>query len=373
MSLWSAEKRLLALDGGGVRGIISIAFLERIEAYLRAESGNGDAFRLADHFHLIGGTSTGAIIAAALATGRTVAEIKELYLYLAPRVFRRYWSRIPFIQARFVSRPLTEILASELGDMTLEDPRIRTHLAVVMKRIDTGSPWIVSNLRSQPYWDDSPDGTRQGNRHYRLANLVRASTAAPFFFGPEFIPVAGETHGNFIDGAVTPYGSPVLPLLMLATMRRYGLQWPLGPDALSLVSVGTGRFRYRTNVAWTPAMKFAIDTLRGLMMDCQDTNLMLMQWLGESQAPWWINKAVQDLDGDYLGGRPLLTFQRFDLLLEADWLNAQLGKELKEQEVRHLRRLDRPSAMADLYAIACEAAAKQVPAPGASQPERSAS
>lgn len=365
MSIWSAEKRLLALDGGGVRGIISIAFLERIETHLKAGSGKGDGFRLADHFHLIGGTSTGAIIASALATGRTVAEIKDLYFHLAPRVFRRYWSRVPFLQARFVARPLADILASELGDMTLEDPRIRTHLAIVMKRIDTGSPWIVSTLRDQPYWADGADGTRPGNRHFRLADLVRASTAAPFFFGPEFIPVEGETTGNFIDGAVTPYGSPVLPLLMLATMRRYGLSWPLGAQNLSLVSVGTGRYRYRTAAAWTPAMKLAIDTLRGLMMDCQNTNLMLMQWLSESDAPWWLNSDIEDLAGDCLGGQPLMAFQRYDLLLERDWLNAELGLQLKESEIRHLRRLDRPSAMADLYRIASEAAAKQIPAPQA--------
>lgn len=365
MNLWSAEKRLLALDGGGVRGIISIAFLERIEEYLKAKSGRGDDFRLADHFHLVGGTSTGAIIAAALATGRTVAEVKELYFHLAPRVFRRTWARIPFIQARFVSQPLAEILASELGDMTMEDERIRTRLAIVMKRIDTGSPWVVSNLREQPYWDDSPDRIRPGNRHYKLANLVRASTAAPFFFGPEFIPVAVDTTGNFIDGAVTPYGSPVIPLLMLATMRRYGLSWPLGPENLSLVSIGTGRFRYQTTTAWTPAMKFAIDTLRGLMMDSQETSLLLMQWLGESEAPWFLNRDIEDLGDDYLCGRPLFAFQRYDLMLEHEWLNDYLGTNLKEKEVRHLRRLDRPSAMSDLYEIASQAAAKQVPKPGA--------
>ena len=383
VSLWSADKRLLALDGGGTRGIVSIAFLERIEELLKVASGKGDAFRLADHFHLIGGTSTGAVIAAALATGRTVAEIKAFYLDLAPRVFRRYW-RLPYIQSRFSDDPVTQILAHEFGEITLDDPAIRTRVAIIMKRVDTGSPWIVSNLPEQPYWHDRPDGVRRGNRHYKLANLVRASTAAPFYFGPQRIPITQDVVGDFIDGGITPYNNPVLPLLMLATMRRYGLGWPLGPDKLSLLSIGTGRYRYVTPATWTqawnfalwrPAALFAADTLQGLIEDCQATSLMLMQWLGESESPWWLNRDIQDLQGDLLAGRPLLSFQRYDLLLEkawltenlgVEWLRGHFGGELSDSHIKRLRPFDSPSAMADLYALAKEVAERQIAGPRAS-------
>ena len=54
--------QVLALDGGGVRGAISVAFLERIEAIYREQQRGGDPVVLADRFDLIGGTSTGAII-----------------------------------------------------------------------------------------------------------------------------------------------------------------------------------------------------------------------------------------------------------------------------------------------------------------------
>ena len=60
------ERSILALDGGGVRGAISIAFLERIEA-LHGRTSEGRL--LADRFDLIGGTSTGAVIGTALALG----------------------------------------------------------------------------------------------------------------------------------------------------------------------------------------------------------------------------------------------------------------------------------------------------------------
>src|SRR5438874_1841294 len=102
-------KRILSLDGGGVRGAISIAFLERIEELftqrqhrlmlerlMRIRGSNGESptieearrqiaahkVRLADWFDLIGGTSTGAVIAGALALGHSTAEIKEFYLRL---------------------------------------------------------------------------------------------------------------------------------------------------------------------------------------------------------------------------------------------------------------------------------------------------
>ena len=121
-------KRILALDGGGVRGAISVAFLERMEELLAAEekrrklaaadggnrpaelqgAGDGQQFRLGNWFDLVGGTSTGAVIAGALALGHTTAQVKDFYLKLAPRVFTRPFWRIPGLQAKFDARALRE-------------------------------------------------------------------------------------------------------------------------------------------------------------------------------------------------------------------------------------------------------------------------
>lgn len=73
-------KRVLALDGGGLKGIVTLGSLARIEALLRTRHGDDGHFRLAHYFDLIAGTSTGAIIGAALARGMTVAEVAEYYL-----------------------------------------------------------------------------------------------------------------------------------------------------------------------------------------------------------------------------------------------------------------------------------------------------
>jgi uncharacterized protein len=72
-------KRMLSLDGGGVRGAIAIGFLERLESLI--EEIEGRRTLLCDWFDFIGGTSTGAIIAGALALGYRAAEVRKFYLH----------------------------------------------------------------------------------------------------------------------------------------------------------------------------------------------------------------------------------------------------------------------------------------------------
>jgi uncharacterized protein len=69
-------KRMLSLDGGGVRGAIAIGFLERLESLI--EEIEGRPTLLGDWFDFIGGTSTGAIIAGALALGYRAADVRKL-------------------------------------------------------------------------------------------------------------------------------------------------------------------------------------------------------------------------------------------------------------------------------------------------------
>ena len=82
-------KRILALDGGGLKGILTLGYLEALEQLLRQRHGNDPDFRLSDYFDLIAGTSTGAIIAACLALGMAVGEVLEKYQKLGRNVFSR--------------------------------------------------------------------------------------------------------------------------------------------------------------------------------------------------------------------------------------------------------------------------------------------
>jgi uncharacterized protein len=357
-------KRLLALDGGGVRGIISIAFLERMEAVL-AERADGAA-RLGDWFDLVGGTSTGAVIAGAIALGLTVADLKHFYLRLAPNVFRRPFWRVMGLQAKFDAQALRREIEQVVGDRTLGSDDLVTGLCIVTKRMDTGSPWIVANNSRAPYWETPADGAFTGNRHYRLANLVRASTAAPAYFDPELLPIVdGALHGLFIDGGVTPHQNPALALFLMTTFKAYGLCWPTGPDRLLIVSIGTGLYRTQLSAAEVRrirAIGLAIRALSALIGDGVGLVLALMQWLGECPAPWPVNSEVGDLSGDTPPGGKLFRFLRYDVRLDAPWLAEVLDLKLSARDVTRVRRLDDHGSLPLAYEIGRRAAELQVKA-----------
>src|ERR1700689_3546724 len=87
----SAMKRILAIDGGGIRGIFALQILLRIEELFRREQ-NRPELVLADVFDMFAGTSTGAIIATLLSWGKSAAEIEKLYVnYSAAMFCREKW------------------------------------------------------------------------------------------------------------------------------------------------------------------------------------------------------------------------------------------------------------------------------------------
>lgn len=73
--------RILSLDGGGAKGFYTLGVLAQVQAMLRNEP-------LCNHFDLIFGTSTGAIIAALLSLGYKVEEIHRLYKQHVPMVMK---------------------------------------------------------------------------------------------------------------------------------------------------------------------------------------------------------------------------------------------------------------------------------------------
>ncbi len=90
------KRKLLALDGGGIRGILTLEILHSMEKLLAEATGEGDAFRLGDYFDYIAGTSTGAIIAAGLARGMKVGELLDFYQKAGPLMFDKaaIWKRL---------------------------------------------------------------------------------------------------------------------------------------------------------------------------------------------------------------------------------------------------------------------------------------
>jgi hypothetical protein len=320
---------------------------------------------LGDWFDMIGGTSTGAIVATGLALGYSASQLYDFYRQAGPRVFRRSMLRIAGLRARFDSALLANELQPLLGTRTLETEDLRTGLCIVTKRVDASSTWIVMNNPRSPFWNDPVDGSFIGNRHYPLLNLVRASTAAPNYFDPvpiEIIP--GVKPGLFVDGGISPHNSPALHLLMVATLPPYGLCWPLGTDNLTVVSIGTGSYRPRIHfdeLRFLPTFGIALHALRTQMSDAQQLVDIVMSWLGNSLIGWKINCELGDLGNlpsPY--NQPLFNYLRYDLKLEGEWLSNELGRYFDPKTVSKYRQIDAPENMPGLYALGMEAAERQV-------------
>ncbi len=234
-------RKLLALDGGGIRGVLSLEILAEIEKKIAAKTG---VTRLGDYFDYIGGTSTGAIIAAGLSIGMSAAELLAFYREAGVSMFEKN-ALLKRLKSFYTDEPLKAKLQGifqekdgRQADLTSE--RLRCLLLVVTRNLTTDSPWPISSNPFAKY----NDATRPDcNRRIPLWQLVRASTAAPVFFPPEILnwdPNDSNKSFVFVDGGLTPYNNPAFLLFRMATQPAYKLKWKTGEQNLLLVSVGTG-------------------------------------------------------------------------------------------------------------------------------------
>ncbi|MGY3442520.1 MULTISPECIES: patatin-like phospholipase family protein [unclassified Bradyrhizobium] len=357
----AGPKRILALDGGGIRGILTLEYLAAMEALLRKRHNNNDLL-LCDYFDLIGGTSTGSIIAAGLACGMTVDALKTLYRGIGTDIFQESFWRRGLLAPKFDSDALQRALDTQLGaDTVLGGDRVRTGLMIMTKRLDTGSPWPLHN---------NPDAAfAKQDGALRLTQVVRASTAAPTYFKPEEITISardGHTvNGAFVDGGVSPFNDPALQLLMLAALHGHGFRWHTGKDRLLLISAGTGQFRstYSTEqIVRMPAAEQGVRSLQSLMDDCSRHNHGMLQWLTDCRTPWSIDRAVTDMIADSQSGPQLATYARYNVLLETAWLKQTLGIERTPDALAKIAAMDDPKNMDELAGIGGKAAEKQVSA-----------
>ncbi len=321
----TGAKRILSLDGGGVKGVLTLGMLKPLEEELRRRAGGDPAFRLCDYYDLIGGTSTGAIIASGLSLGLSIDEMIELYMKLGPDVFGKTAGDGVFLQSKFESKKLRRALQSVLSTKTLGSQDIRTGLAIHAKRIDTGSAWVVTNHPLGVFYDPPAESGIFPNKRYRLADLVLASAAAPTFFDEITIDVEFDEKrrpiqkGFFVDGAVSANNNPSLQLFMLALEPSYKFGWKSGADNLMMTSCGTGMRRPTVDgkafQGLPPGLR-GVHALRAMVYDTQVQGVMLMQAFSNPRKPWRINSEIGDMNGVCITGEPLLDYQRMDVMLE---------------------------------------------------------
>jgi uncharacterized protein len=345
-------KRILSLDGGGIRGALTLGYLEKIEQILRDQHAN-PKLKLCEYFDLIGGTSTGSIIAAALAIGLDVAEVKKMYLDLGEKVFTRA-NPLKWLKAFFSADNLRKELEKAFGDKTLGSSEIKTGLAVFAKRADTGSTWIFINHPEAKYYPD--------NKDILLRRAVRASTAAPTYFEPETIDVGHGQSGAFIDGGVSMANNPALMLFLMSSLQGFPYHWETGEDKILLVSIGTGTWKLRTDVdsvsgAWLATWASRIPSI--LMYDANLHNQLLLQFLSNSKTRCEIDSEIGDMAADLLTEKPLLTYLRYNAFLDENGMN-ELGLVDQIPKLNSLRDMSAGKNRFTLAEIGAKAAEKQV-------------
>jgi len=220
-------RKLLSIDGGGLRGVLSLEILRAIETMLARETGEGDKFRLAHYFDYFAGTSTGSVVATLLALGKTVEQAMELYLELGPQVFK---GDTP------ATRPISPFLEKTFGERDLASDDLQSLLLLVMHNNTTDSAWPISSNPNAKYNDLQ---RADCNLRLPLWQLVQSSTAYPGVFEPARVKI-GNREFQFDDGGVSPFINPAFLLYKMATAPEYRLEWGKGEDQLLLVSIGTG-------------------------------------------------------------------------------------------------------------------------------------
>jgi patatin-like phospholipase/acyl hydrolase len=353
-----APHKLLACDGGGIRGIISIEILARIEAELRAQSGR-TGLVLADYFDYVAGTSTGAIIAALVALGYAVDDIRDFYLKSGAQMFHKavLWERF---KMKFSNDRLEAMLKGIIGEETcFGSDKLKTLLLIVLRNATTDSPWPLSNNPRAKYnAQERPDC----NLRLRLWQLVRASTAAPTYFPPEVVHV-GPHEFIFVDGGVTMYNDPAFQLFLMATTEPYRLGWATGRDKLLLVSVGTGASA-NGNANLSPEemnLLYNASNVPGALMGAalheQD---FLCRVFGDCLAGEPLDREVGDVIGQGIKDAPkLFTYVRYNAEFSREGLNA-LG--LNDVDPVHVQQMDSVEHLAEMQRVGDAVGQQQVQA-----------
>jgi len=202
----------IAIDGGGIRGVIVTQAMSMLEKQLDKP--------LHESARLYAGTSTGSIISAALAAGLSASKIHELYLQLGATIFRKSWRTFffPLTRYRYPAGPLEGALHEQLGDMKMKDLWKDMSLRdVVITAFDvlTNETCFIKPWKLQ--YQDWP-----------LVKAVLASSCVPTYFPP--------VDGRYVDGGVGSYANPCY---VAAYESSFCLGWK--PEETTLLSFGTGR------------------------------------------------------------------------------------------------------------------------------------
>ncbi len=212
--------RILSLDGGGIMGAFAASALATFER----ETGR----RIVEHFDLITGTSTGGIIAIALAMGSTAEEVCRFYEEDGPRIFPTGgvggWTRTfrTLFRPKFDPSALRQAIARVVSNRPLGEAR--TRLAIPSYDINTGKVFVFkTHPEAHPH------------RKIPAVDVALATSAAPTYFPAHSIP----GRGTFIDGGLWANCPTMVGLVEALDFLGQS------PESVRMLSVSTTNYPYR--------------------------------------------------------------------------------------------------------------------------------
>ncbi len=219
---------VLSIDGGGVRGIIPARILKELETRTGKE--------IHELFDFVTGTSTGGIIAIAVACKLSSDAMLDLYINNSSNVFPRSIFRDVktfdgLLAPKYNRQSLDNLLDKYFGEKLLSEVSLSTY--ITSYDLDTASPKIWS----------STDAVSSNASDAKLKDIAGATSAAPTYFAlKKFQDMAGNTH-NEIDGGIFLNNPPALALDEIIKNVPGAKR-----DEILLVSIGTGRITQRWDV-----------------------------------------------------------------------------------------------------------------------------
>ena len=217
---------ILALDGGGTRGIYTAQLLAKIEQAF--------GIHIRTCFDLIAGTSTGAIIAGAAVSDIPMAEIVELFETETPYIFRRRWYRIPLFLSKYPSEQLAQVIAKHIPATPLDE--ITTPLMITSSEIAKSEVHIFRSDYGSRDSEIAPT-----HKKVCLRDTILASCAAPTFFAPKSVEDL-----LLADGCL--WANNPSTIAATEALSAFGKE----PQEIRMLSVGTGHSvnMYRNRRGW---------------------------------------------------------------------------------------------------------------------------
>jgi len=212
------KKIILSLDGGGMRGILTIQLLKKLESI-----AGSPCYQWCD---MVAGTSTGGIIAGLILKKKNAKEIEDLYVKLVSRVFtkRNILANRYYNPPAFDKKNYRNLLKDIVGNNTLEEVCTNSELDCIItsKDLAAGEETFFTCFKK----DNNYIGTYKS---VLLRGVMEATMSAPTYFAP---------FERFIDGGTTTFNNPVLAAVLEAL--EYSGKDKYKADELTVFSLGTG-------------------------------------------------------------------------------------------------------------------------------------